>query len=86
MINHQAHYESCFAIDDICLLLPGFDFGAGLGWRLEMYLFGLSFHAELTTRHGARNVRHKSMIVSSIRHEPEPTKEESLLKFFKKKK
>jgi hypothetical protein len=49
-------------------------------------MFGLGFHAELTSRHGARDVRHVSMIVSSNCHDLEPTEIESLVTFFKRKK
>lgn len=84
--NYHSVCEPFFTKDDISLLLPGFDFGPEIGWRLEMYMFGLGFYAQLTSRHGAQDDMHVSMIVSSNRHDPEPTEKESLVTFFKRKK
>jgi len=86
LINYHNHCEPFFTEADMGELLPGFDMGAELGWRLEMYLFGLGFHANLTSRHGARNMRHVSILVSPACACPEVTRHESLAKFFQKSK
>lgn len=87
--DHGAHYEPFFIKTDMDVLLPDFArnaMGAELGWRFELYVFGLTFYADLTSRQGAQNMRHQNLLDPSGAFPLEPTRHESLAKFFRRRK
>jgi hypothetical protein len=97
LASQRGLYDSCghepyFCQKDIRTPYPR-DTAAELGWCLEKYLFGLEFHASITSQYGVRQLYHCSVTVdldsngNGMRGEQWTlTAPDSVLSFFKQRK